>query len=239
MKILVTAGNTHAPIDKVRCITNVFTGRTGAALAVEAVRRGHETELLTSHPEVIADVNASAIRDARLRITAYRTFDDLRRLLECHVRGGEYHAILHAAAVSDYVSAGVYSLAPATAFDPITNEVHGRFADQSAGKVKSDAEELWLRLVRAPKLVDLFREPWGFTGTLVKFKLEVDKPDAELLAIAERSRLQSRADYMVANTLEGAADWAFVGPAQGDYRRVARAELAGRVLDLIERPTGK
>ena len=32
MKILVTAGNTQTPIDQVRCITNVFSGRTGARL---------------------------------------------------------------------------------------------------------------------------------------------------------------------------------------------------------------
>ena len=33
MNILITAGNTHAPIDRLRVITNVFTGRTGAHLA--------------------------------------------------------------------------------------------------------------------------------------------------------------------------------------------------------------
>ena len=34
MNILVTAGNTIVPIDRVRCITNVFTGRTGTAIAL-------------------------------------------------------------------------------------------------------------------------------------------------------------------------------------------------------------
>ena len=33
MNILVTAGNTITPIDRVRVITNVFTGRTGARIA--------------------------------------------------------------------------------------------------------------------------------------------------------------------------------------------------------------
>ena len=31
MNLLITAGNTLAPIDRVRGLTNVFTGRTGAA----------------------------------------------------------------------------------------------------------------------------------------------------------------------------------------------------------------
>ena len=59
--------------------------------------------------------------------------------------------------------------------------------------------------------------------------------DAELLEVAERSRLQSDADFMVANTLEGRFDWAFVGPIAGRYERVSRADLADCALDLIEK----
>ena len=55
MNLLVTAGNTHAPIDRVRVITNVFSGRTGAAIARAAVGRGHRATLLTSHPETIPE----------------------------------------------------------------------------------------------------------------------------------------------------------------------------------------
>ena len=54
MNVLVTAGNTQTPIDRVRCITNIFTGRTGARIAVEAHRRGHAVTLVTSHPRVVA-----------------------------------------------------------------------------------------------------------------------------------------------------------------------------------------
>ena len=39
MNLLVTAGNTQVAIDRVRCITNIFTGRTGTAIALEAYRR--------------------------------------------------------------------------------------------------------------------------------------------------------------------------------------------------------
>ena len=53
MNILVTAGNTQTPLDRVRCITNIFSGRTGARIAAEAAARGHRVTLLTSHPEVL------------------------------------------------------------------------------------------------------------------------------------------------------------------------------------------
>lgn len=90
-----------------------------------------------------------------------------------------------------------------------------------------------------PKLVDQIREPWNFAGVLVKFKLEVDKTDEELLAIAERSRRHSRADLMVANTLEGAADWAYVGPTEHGYLKIPRRDLAERLMECVERLGGE
>jgi hypothetical protein len=91
-----------------------------------------------------------------------------------------------------------------------------------------------LRMVRAPKLIDRMRTDWRFQGVLVKFKLEVGVSDETLLEIAEKSRRQSNADLMVANTLEGAAEWALLGPCTGGYRRVARSELAAKLLDVVE-----
>ena len=41
MNILITAGNTAAPVDRVRVVTNIFTGRTGAEVARTAWMRGH------------------------------------------------------------------------------------------------------------------------------------------------------------------------------------------------------
>ncbi|HEY2908611.1 MAG TPA: phosphopantothenoylcysteine decarboxylase, partial [Gemmataceae bacterium] len=55
MNILVTAGNTQAPVDRVRCLTNIFSGRTGAAIALAAWTRGHTVTLATSHPESLHD----------------------------------------------------------------------------------------------------------------------------------------------------------------------------------------
>ena len=39
---------------------------------------------------------------------------------------------------------------------------------------------------------------------------------------------------MVANTLEGASSWAFLGPINDRYERVDRADLARRLLDTVE-----
>ena len=236
MHILVTAGNTQAPIDRVRCITNIFTGRTGAAVALRAWERGHTVTLLTSHPETVTDLRAGRQPGERWELSRYRTYDDLRHLMAEGVSRGQFGVVIHCAAVSDYLADGVFGAAEGTAFDPATGRWSVRTTSRLVdGKIKSDAPELWLRLVRAPKLIDRVRPDWRFRGILVKFKLEVGIDEARLLDIAERSRRQSSADLMVANTLEGAAEWAYVGPTEGAYQRTARGDLAARVIGAVER----
>jgi phosphopantothenoylcysteine synthetase/decarboxylase len=235
MRIFVTAGNTQVSIDRVRCITNIFTGRTGAAIALEAYRRGHQVTLVTSHSETIEVVKRD---EQRWQWCGYRSFEDLEALMDHHIACLMQDAVVHCAAVSDYRAAGVFATSPGTRFHAGDLTWHDdqktpALVDRSAGKVKSDEPELWLRLVRAPKLVDRIRKEWDYRGLLVKFKLEVGLSDDELLAIAEKSRQQSNADWMVANTLEGAADWAFIGNAHG-YKQVMRADLAGALLDVLE-----
>ncbi|HEX4591999.1 MAG TPA: phosphopantothenoylcysteine decarboxylase [Gemmataceae bacterium] len=216
MHVLVTAGNTQAPIDRVRCITNVFTGRTGAGIAVRAWQRGNNVCLLTSHPETVPDPPAS-----RWTLHAYRTFDDLHELMSTHIPDGGFDAIIHCAAVGDYRVAGVFAADHVT---PVAQNA----------KLKSDLPELWLRLVRAPKLVDMIRTEWRFRGVLVKFKLEAGITDEQLVTVAESSRRHSGADLMAANTLEAAAECAFLGPLGGRYKRIARPQLADRLLDAVE-----
>lgn len=234
MRFFVTAGNTQVPIDRVRCITNIFTGRTGARIALEAHRRGHHVTLATSHPDAIEQPKGD-----RWRCRVYRTFADLETLMASQIADDKPDAIVHCAAVSDYHASGIYAPAGRTFFsetdrawfDPETSLP--TMADRSAGKVKSTEPELWLRLVRAPKLVDKIRSDWHHRGILVKFKLEVGLTEDALVAIAEKSRQDSDADWMVANTLEGAAEWALLGNALG-YKKVSRDGLAAALLDVIE-----
>ncbi len=234
MRIFVTAGNTQVPIDRVRCITNIFSGRTGAAIALEAHRRGHHVCLATSHPEVIAPPPTPVGWECH----SYRTFDQLETLMARYLADAKQDVVVHCAAVSDYLTGGIYAPAPGTTFDLALSVWNAdrsapTLLGRSAGKVKSDEPELWLRLVRAPKLVDKIRNDWRFDGILVKFKLEVGVNENELQAIAEQSRQHSAANWMVANTLEGAGEWALLGRAQA-YKKVTRAELASALLDVIE-----
>jgi phosphopantothenoylcysteine synthetase/decarboxylase len=236
MKLLVTAGNTQVPIDRVRCLTNIFSGRTGAAIALAAYRQGHDVTLVTSRPEAVLELDPPRpLGPERWRPYRYTTFADLEKLLGEEAQRGGHDAVIHSAAVSDYLAAGIFAPTPATQFNAQSGRWSGAAAlvDRAAAKVKSDEPELWLRLVRAPKLVDKIRRDWNFAGVLVKFKLEVGISEEQLLAIAEPSRRHSDADLIVANTLEGSHEWACVGPLGGGYQRVSRRELPDRVLEAV------
>jgi phosphopantothenoylcysteine synthetase/decarboxylase len=240
MNFLITAGNTRSMIDRVRCVTNIFSGRTGAAVARTAWGRGHTVTLATSHPDVLSEfgINPNGSTE-RFTVLPYNTFDDLAVLMQSQFRTSPFDVVCHSAAVSDYLPAGTFTPDPGTYYNARTNQWEAQsgppsLTEQKGGKIKSSEPELWLRLVRAPKLVDRIRQPWGFTGILVKFKLEVGLGDEELIEVAEASRRHSAADLMVANTLDGAAHWAYVGPIGDRYERVPRRELPDRLLLAIE-----
>ncbi len=238
MNCLVTAGNTQVLIDKVRCITNIFSGRTGTQIALELQRQGHSVTLLTSRPEALIELHGGDLPClTNFHTFSYQTFDELQTLMTEHIPTGKFNAIIHSAAVSDYLTSGVFTPTDTTSFDAQTlqfkSSTHAGMKNVAAGKVKSSHDELWLRFVKAPKLVDLIRSQWGFTGCLVKFKLEVGITEQQLEAIAEASRVQSHADLMVANTFEGMRDWAILGPIDGRYQHIHRSELARRVVAAV------
>jgi len=249
MKILVTAGNTQTPLDRVRCITNIFTGQTGTRIAREAHARGHDLCLLTSHPNL---AEPSRHGGGAWNVRPFRTFDDLHFLMAEAIPTEGFDAIIHCAAVSDYRLEGVFapadtpadgmtfggedaasSSATAAAVHPETT-AGPLLVDVRAGKVKSSHRELWLRLVPTPKLVDRIRADWRFRGTLVKFKLEVGVAETELTRLANAAREQSEADLVVANTLEGMHDWALFLDRRGEVSRIERSHLARRLIDLVE-----
>jgi phosphopantothenoylcysteine decarboxylase/phosphopantothenate--cysteine ligase len=94
MKLLVTAGATREPIDAVRFLSNVSTGRTGAELAGALAARGHTVLLLRGTGAVAAPVGV----DAQVFSTAEDLLGQLRRLLA----GGDFAGVIMTAAVADY-----------------------------------------------------------------------------------------------------------------------------------------
>jgi len=94
VKILITAGATREPIDAVRFLSNVSTGRTGALLADALAAHGHAVTLL--HGE-------AAVRPTYVTKTeAFSSTAALQTALRRHLGSDDYDAVIHCAAVSDY-----------------------------------------------------------------------------------------------------------------------------------------
>ncbi len=208
MRILVTAGNTLVPIDRVRAITNIFKGKTGTAIADFCSRSGADVTLITSHPDIVPKIHA-------MKIIPYKTYVDLAEIMEQRIRRGAYDVIIHSAAVSDFSVSAVCAMA-----------VNGQLVKIDATKKVSSAHtKLYLELSSTEKLIDKIRSDWGYVGKLIKFKLEVEKTADELISIAIASVRASRADLIVANCLEWCDRSAMIICADGAYIEVDRHKL--------------
>ncbi|MFX1269629.1 MAG: bifunctional phosphopantothenoylcysteine decarboxylase/phosphopantothenate--cysteine ligase CoaBC, partial [Promethearchaeota archaeon] len=94
MKVLITAGPTREPIDKVRFVSNRSSGRMGIELAKEAAARGADVLLIAGEcmvkiPEYISTINVE-------------TTDDFINAVKNELSSKDYHIFISAAAISDY-----------------------------------------------------------------------------------------------------------------------------------------
>jgi phosphopantothenoylcysteine synthetase/decarboxylase len=237
MNILVTSGSTLTPIDRVRGITNVFRGRTGFSIAKEAVSRGHSVTLLANATAKdwwqLWQLTAARASDDDLKIfqvIPYRTFDQLEYFMRQELGKLGWDACIHSAAVSDYKVDGVFKDAETVYnFLRIGGDLRG--IGNPDGKIGSGLDQMWLRLVPTPKLVDSIRD-WGLgEGKLVKFKLEVNVTPDELFE-------ESDADFIVANRLDDFSDWAEpsiqILDREGLRHQVSRTLLAETLVNVLE-----
>lgn len=98
MKIVVTSGATREPIDSVRFISNLSSGRTGAMIAEALAHRRFQVTQVAA----VDSVQAAGVA-RRETFTDHASLDTaLRRL----ARDSDCAAIVHAAAVGDFAVAG-------------------------------------------------------------------------------------------------------------------------------------
>ncbi len=202
MNVVVTGGGTVAPIDAVRSITNLSTGRFSAQLTEAFLERGanvwHVATPNALRPfarDAAFDLTApdpesefrrlAALRERyarhrdRLRVIGLPsgTVAEYRQTLRSILLGESIDVVLLAAAVSDY--------------EPVP----------AAGKLSSDESDLTFVCRSVPKVIQEVRD-WAPLSFLVGFKLLAGSSEAELVATARRAGRLNRADLTVANDLD-------------------------------------
>lgn len=192
LHVLITSGGTAEPIDGVRVIGNLSSGETGALIAEQFARRGHDVVLLRAR-------NAR-VPAARCREETFSTFAELDALLDRWLREERFDAIIHAAAVSDFSVQAI--------------ERAGVLAAPAVGaKLESDVAPV-LHLRRNPKLLDTLRTRSRNPDVcVVAFKLTRGADDAAARSAVAALAGSGRADFVVHNDLAARPDQGGAFPA--------------------------
>jgi phosphopantothenate-cysteine ligase len=201
MNVVVTGGGTIAPVDDVRLLTNVSSGRLAAAIAESFLDRG--ASVWHIHPP---SAQVPLKRHARFDLGAADPATEQDRLTRLRRRWFDQRDRLHLVplakgTVADYAAALKATL-EARPIDVVvlTMAVSDYEPEPHAGKLSSDAESLVIRCRRTPKVIRSVRD-WAPSVYLVGFKLLSDVPTDELIRRAEEACRTNRADLTVANDL--------------------------------------
>ncbi|WP_374075915.1 bifunctional phosphopantothenoylcysteine decarboxylase/phosphopantothenate--cysteine ligase CoaBC [Bdellovibrio bacteriovorus] len=181
VKVLVTAGGTQEPIDTVRVISNLSSGRTGIALAEAMTQMGFDVTLLQAHGSPKTE-NVS-------RRDYFTSFASLDEKIKNYLSSEDFTHVIHAAAVSDY------------SVDSI--EVAGKkYRPFEVKKVSSDSEAMNIHLKRNHKIVDRLKDySKNKDLQVIAFKLTSHASSEERKAAVEKLFKGSKADYVVHNDL--------------------------------------
>jgi phosphopantothenoylcysteine decarboxylase/phosphopantothenate--cysteine ligase len=172
MRLLITAGPTHEPIDAVRFLGNRSSGRLGAALAESAADLDWDVRTLIGPHADLPD-----IRDRSIDIRRFRSTADLEALLAEHLPWCDM--LIMAAAVSD--------------FTPVVPK------NAKSTKWRRGSKALTLELTPTPDLLKGCSERARGDQILVGFALE---PAETMLASARAKLERKGIDFIVANPLE-------------------------------------
>jgi phosphopantothenoylcysteine decarboxylase/phosphopantothenate--cysteine ligase len=112
LRILVTAGPTREHIDRVRFLSNASTGMMGLEVAKAAAAAGHEVVL------VMGPTHLRLRRDPRITVRPVVT--GLEMLAACREAWPRCHALVAAAAVSDYRPSTSHAGKPEKTGRPVT-----------------------------------------------------------------------------------------------------------------------
>jgi phosphopantothenate---cysteine ligase (CTP) len=202
VNVVVTGGGTIAPIDDVRLMTNVSSGRFAAAITEACLDQGAKVWHIYAPSAVLpfrrlAELDLNAVdpgaeleRLAKLREKWLSQRDRLHLVPLKIGTVDDYRATLKQVLQSQSIDIVFLPMAVAD-FEP----------EPRPGKLSSDAESLILRCRRTPKVIRLVRD-WSPSVYLVGFKLLSRANHQDLILRAEAACRDNRANLTVANDLQ-------------------------------------
>lgn len=214
MRILITAGPTREPIDPVRYLSNLSSGKMGYALAAAAVAAGHEVTLVSG------PVCLPAPEPAVERLVRIETALEMQAAVHVALPGVD--AVIMCAAVADFRAAEVSP---------------GKLKKQALLASGGDTWEL--RLVRNPDILAGLRDLARPGTVLVGFAAETDAG----LEQAWRKLAAKRCDLLALNDVsapglgfgadENEVTLLFAGGQILHLSRASKLEIARGILAQV------
>ncbi|MCM8791953.1 MAG: phosphopantothenoylcysteine decarboxylase [Candidatus Omnitrophica bacterium] len=203
-RILITAGPTWVPLDKIRIISNIATGQTGILLAKRLKAIGAKVTLL------LGPVESGCLINKKIKVIRFKFFKDLKKLLISELKNNKYNILIHSAAVSDYQPKRVYPY-----------------------KVKSNFKEWKIKLVPTEKLIDLIKKlaPSSF---LIGFKFELNITESLLIKNAKSLLKRIGLNLVIANTISNKDYKAYIVDEEVKGPYFSRVDLAKQLINILK-----
>lgn len=216
-RVIITAGGTAEPIDGVRNITNMSTGRLGSEICTELInQKGEQIEKIY----YICPFNAIQPSGAKnVEIVHITGTQSLKETVENIMGKEKIDYFIHSMAVSDYTTDYVSNASNLAeeiaqivsgnkdldkeAMQNLIEKVirnHSKIIDRST-KISSSQDNLIIKLKQTPKIISMIKDLQPET-VLVGFKLLNEVPEEELHQVAYKLLQKNKCDLVLANDLK-------------------------------------
>jgi len=209
--VVITAGGTTEPIDSVRKITNMSTGKLGSMICNE-ILKSDNTTIYYICPKTAVKPNA----DPRIHFIYVDTVQELSDAISKTLQSVKVDYFIHSMAVSDYevdyvtnvelLTKSLYTRLSNSAMIDEFNDIikdtitSGTSVIDRSSKISSNASDLIIKLKPTQKVISMIKrlEP---DVKLIGFKLLNSVTEEELCNVAWELLKKNDCDYVVANDL--------------------------------------
>lgn len=249
--IIITSGPTNERLDAVMKITNMSTGALGAIVAEEFLQEEEKINKLYYLSPKLA--RKPRIESDKLELITIESAEDLLRELKKLLLEKKIDAVVHSAAVGDYI--GEYAITAKMLANEITEKTYSSTLTKEElekyildiirnpenvvsdeHKISSYEKDLMFKLSLTPKVIGSIKKE-APEIKLFGFKLLDGVPHEELIEVATRLREKNQADYIIANDLStignGKHPAYFVGKNGVEYTCETKQDIAKTLKKVI------
>lgn len=237
INIIITAGGTIEPIDKVRKITNNSSGKLGSIIANTLL----ENENIFIYYICTRKSIKPLVKNTNIKIIEIETVNQLKNIVEKLLKEKRIDYFIHSMAVSDYYVDYVTTASIMEENIDIKNIKKSilnpsKKLDNSS-KISSNEDNLIVVLKQSPKIINSIKKLSSKTK-LIGFKLLENVSKEELLKVSINLKNKNNCDYVIANDLKNINKYthkALIIDKNDNYIEVnTKEEIAKKINELIK-----